>query len=331
MGSCAGEGIMSDDTISATPPSPETVRDDARLPDVAALHVALIGFGEVGGIFGAALVKRGVARVTAYDILLGDASRAADLRARADAVGVRIADSAAVAASDADVVISAVTASATRAAAEAIARAIKPGTFLLDINSASPRTKAECGAHVEAAGGRYVESAVMTSVPPYGIRVPMLLGGPHAAALAPTLAALGFEAQIASEQYGVASAIKMCRSVIVKGMEAIVIESFVTARRYGVEDAVLASLAETFPGLDWEKSGDYFFSRVIRHGKRRAEEMREAAATVREARLAPICASAIAERQQSVADLAASGTFAGMRKDDSWRAFADAIEKSRST
>jgi 3-hydroxyisobutyrate dehydrogenase-like beta-hydroxyacid dehydrogenase len=328
MGSCAWEGIMSDDTVLATSLSPTAVRDDAPLPGVSSLRIALIGFGEVGGIFGAALVKRGVAQVTAYDVLLGDASRASELRMRADAVGVRIADSAAAATNHAHLVISAVTASATRAAAEAIARAMKPGTFLLDINSASPRIKMECGAHVEAALGRYVESAVMTSVPPYGIRVPMLLGGPHAAALAPTLAALGFDANVASGRYGVASAIKMCRSVIVKGMEAIVIESFVTARRYGVEDAVLASLGETFPGLDWEKSGDYFFSRVVRHGKRRAEEMREAAATVREAGLEPLCASAIAQRQQSVADLAASGTFAGMRTDDRWRALADAIDKS---
>ena len=292
-----------------------------------ALRIALIGYGEVGGIFGAALVKRGVAQVAAYDVLLGDASRGTALRARAGADGVRIAESAAAAAESADLVISAVTASATRDAAQAIARAMTQGTFLLDINSASPRTKADCGADVEAAGGRYVESAVMTSVPPYGLRVPMLLGGPHAAVLAPTLAALGFDAHVASERFGVASAIKMCRSVVVKGMEAIVIESFVTARRYGVEDAVLASLAETFPGFDWEESGDYFFSRVVRHGKRRAEEMREAAATVREAGLEPLCASAIAERQAWVADLARRGTFGDANPASNWRTLADSIRR----
>jgi len=307
MGPCAGEGVVS---------------------DVAALRIALIGYGEVGGIFGAALVKRDVAQVTAYDVLLGDASHAAALRTRAGADAVRVADSAAAAAAGADLVISAVTASATRGAAESIAQAMTPGTFVLDINSASPRTKADCGAVVEAAGGRYVESAVMTSVPPYGLRVPMLLGGPHAAALAPTLAALGFDANVASEQFGVASAIKMCRSVIVKGMEAIVIESFVTARRYGVENAVLASLAETFPGLDWETSGDYFFSRVICHGKRRAEEMREAAATVREAGLEPLCANAIAERQAWVADLARHGVFDDGGSDRDWRTLADSIRRN---
>ena len=121
----------------------------------------------------------------------------------------------------------------------------------------------------------------------------------------------------------------MCRSVIVKGLEAIVIESFATARRYGVEREVLASLAETFPGLDWERSGSYFFQRVARHGRRRAEEMREAAATVREAGLEPVIATAIAERHAFVASLAERGAFAALDRDAAdWRELADAIERA---
>ncbi len=214
------------------------------------------------------------------------------------------------------------TASATRDAAASAAGALARGAFFLDVNSASPRTKAACASLVDEAGGRYVESAVMTSVPPYGIRVPMLLGGAHAEALAPTLAGLGFSARVASQEIGVASAIKMCRSVMIKGMEAIVIESFLAARRYGVEREVLASLAETFPTIDWEQQGGYFWSRVVRHGKRRAEEMREAAATVREAGLEPFMASAIADRQQWIADRAKEGTFDGVGETD-WRGLAD--------
>src|SRR5207245_10452394 len=140
---------------------------------------------------------------------------------------------------------------------------------------------------VDGAGGRYVECAVMTSVPPYRIRVPLLLGGPHAAALGPGLSALGFDAKLSSQKLGIASAAKMCRSVMIKGLEAMVIETFTTARAYGVEDAVLASLKETFPGIDWEKQGAYFFQRVIEHGRRRSEEVLEVAETVREAGLTP--------------------------------------------
>ncbi len=203
-------------------------------------------------------------------------------------------------AADADLVISAVTAEQHARRRAERGRRDAPGCVFLDINSASPRTKAECGDIIAGAGGRYVEAAVMTLVPPYGIKVPMLLGcgsrccGARRRHL-PISGLLASRWRARNWASGVA--IKTCRSVIIKGMEAIVIESFVTARRYGVErKAVLASLAETFPGMDWERNGDYFFSRVIQHGKRRAEEMREAAATVREAGLVPFMASAIADR-----------------------------------
>lgn len=301
------------------------------LPAVAAMRIALVGCGEVGGIFGRALVARGVASVVAYDTLVHDAPRSAALHARAQRAGVTLRDSAAAAVAGADLVISAVTASNTRDALASAVPAIRRGAFVLDVNSASPRVKIECADIVARAGGRYVEAAVMTSVPPYGIGVPMLVGGPHAAALAPALAALGFGAEVVADAYGVASAIKMCRSVIVKGLEALVIESYVAARRFGVEAQVLASLAETFPGMDWERNGDYFFSRVIRHGQRRAEEMREAAATVREAGLDPLMTAAIAERQQWVADLARTGTFADVEAGVHWREHADRIAADAGT
>jgi hypothetical protein len=139
---------------------------------------------------------------------------------------------------------------------------------------------------IAAAGGRYVEGAVMTSIPPYRIRCRCCSAAAArrragAAARRPRLR----RRRSASEKLGVASATKMCRSVMIKGLEAMVIESFTAARAYGVEDAVLASLYETFPGIDWEKQGAYFFQRVIEHGRRRAEEMREVAQTVREAGL----------------------------------------------
>jgi 3-hydroxyisobutyrate dehydrogenase-like beta-hydroxyacid dehydrogenase len=157
-----------------------------------------------------------------------------------------------------------------------------------------------------------------------------LLGGGGAQELAPLLVALGFDAKVSSDQLGVASAVKMCRSIMIKGLEAMVIESFTTARAYGVEDAVLASLKETFPGIDWEKQGAYFFQRVIEHGRRRAEEVREVAETVREAGLTPWSAQGTAERQAWIADLADDGLFGAkgtkeFARSADWRTEADRI------
>lgn len=271
-------------------------------------RVGLVGYGEVGRILAEDLRAQGMA-VSAYDLKLDNAATASPLQNHAAQHGVVLCDSNAELAAGADLVISAVTASQTVRVAEACAGSVLPDSFFLDFNSASPGAKQRAAALIDAAGGRYVEGAVMTSIPPYRIKVPLLLGGANANALCPVLNAMGFAAQVASDTLGVASATKMCRSVMIKGLEAMVIESFTTARHYGVEDAVVASLYETFPGIDWEKQAAYFFQRVIEHGRRRSEEVREVAETVRDAGLTPWSASGTAERQAWVADLADRGVF----------------------
>lgn len=301
--------------------------DPMALDDTHSLRVALVGYGEVGTIFGAALVQRGVAGVTAFDIKVSDAAWAEEARARASRDGVILADSLAAALADAGLAICAVTAAQTLEAARAIATACRKEAFVLDVNSASPRTKKACAAIVNGAGARYVEAAVMSSVPPHGLRSPMSLGGPHGKALHPLLGQLGFVADAGSPDYGVVSAIKLCRSVVIKGLEALAVESLLTARRYGVEDAVLASLVETFPGMKWDQQADYLWRRVYQHGRRRAEEMREAAVTVADAGLAPRMASATADVQAWVAAQRASGAFEGLEKESPWQRLADRIPR----
>jgi 3-hydroxyisobutyrate dehydrogenase-like beta-hydroxyacid dehydrogenase len=291
-------------------------------------HVGLVGYGEVGRILAEDLRKQDV-KVSAYDIKLGG-EQAGPLRDHAGAIGVQLASSHADLAAKSDLIVSAVTASQAVPVAGACAPAVKKSAWFLDFNSASPGAKRRAAGLIDGAGGRYVEGAVMTSVPPYRIKVPLLLGGGNAKDLAPLLVELGFDAKVASEQLGIASAVKMCRSIMIKGMEAMVIESFTTARAYGVEDAVLASLAETFPGINWEKQGAYFFQRVIEHGRRRAEEVREVAETVRDIGLTPWSAQGTAERQAWVADLADEGLFGAkgtkeFARSPDWRTEADRI------
>jgi len=291
-------------------------------------HIGLIGYGEVGKIFAAGLrAQSDVASVAAWDLRFAQAAHAEAQaeRAHAQAAGVQACAGMAALCAQAQLLISAVTASNTLAVAQEAARSLRAGTVFLDLNSASPGTKRAAAEAIAAAGGHYVEAGVMTSVPPYGLAVPMLLGGPQAAALAPQLQAWGMEAKPVSDQWGVASAIKMCRSVMIKGLEALVIESYATARRYGVEDHVLPTLAETFPSIDWPRQGAYFFSRVVQHGQRRAEEMREAARTVSEAGFEPLMAQAIADKQQGVAEQALAGLFAGLDKPARWQDYADRL------
>ena len=292
-------------------------------------NVGLIGYGEVGRILAEDLRQQGV-RVIAYDIKLRSDQAGGALRDHAAQHGVALTASHAELAGQADFIVSAVTASQAVPVAQACAPTMRKGGWFLDFNSASPGAKRRAGELIDGKGGRYIEGAVMTSVPPKRIKVPLLLGGATAEELAPMLVELGFDAKVASQELGVASAVKMCRSVMIKGLEAMVIEAYTTARAYGVEDAVLASLQETFPGIDWEKQGAYFFQRVIEHGRRRSEEVREVAQTVREIGLEPWSAQGTAERQAWVADLADQGLFGAkgtqmFARSADWRTEADRI------
>ena len=258
-------------------------------------HVCLIGLGEVGRVFAEQLKARGVARITAWDLLFGQAG--GKPARNAAETGAEACRSAAEAVKGAQLVVSAVTAAQALAAARAAAPAISDGAWFWDLNSASPGVKAAAGKAIEAAGGRYVEAAVMSSYPPKRIRTPKLLGGPHAAAFLEFAKALELNARIFADEVGPASATKMCRSVMIKGVEALLAECLLSARRYGVEKTVLGSLGDLLPNPDWETHARYMISRSLIHGKRRAEEMREVARTVEDAGVEPWMSRAAAERQ----------------------------------
>ncbi|MEZ5728701.1 MAG: DUF1932 domain-containing protein [Burkholderiaceae bacterium] len=266
--------------------------------------ITLIGFGEVGTTLADDLIaagRGGPGRLSAFDLAFdrpgSQASGAA--QTRATAAGLRVACSHGDAVVGATVIISAVTAAETLAAARRCAESLEAGSWYLDLNSASPGVKQAAAESIEAAGGRYVEAAVMSPIGPKRIACPILAGGPHAAGFESLAHAIGFAGyRVFSDRLGAASATKMCRSVIVKGVEALVSESMLAARHYGVEDVVLASLGDLFPVDDWEKLARYMISRTLEHGTRRAEEMREVARTVTEAGFEPLMSAACVQRQE---------------------------------
>jgi 3-hydroxyisobutyrate dehydrogenase-like beta-hydroxyacid dehydrogenase len=260
--------------------------------------IGLIGLGEVGQVLALDLNRTSAVDLHAWDRLFplaGSEPQQAAARLPFLSAASNMADAVRARA----IVISAVTAGECQAAAQEAAPALTAGTYYFDLNSVSPRTKAAAARTVEAAGGRYVEAAVMSPIAPQRIASPVWLGGPHAAEFLPLAQSLGFTgAAVYSHTIGEASAAKMCRSVIIKGMEALLAESLLTARRHGVEDAVLTSLKDLLPVGDWRKLARYMIGRSLQHGRRRAEEMQEAVRTVAEAGLEPWMSRGCVERQQ---------------------------------
>jgi 3-hydroxyisobutyrate dehydrogenase-like beta-hydroxyacid dehydrogenase len=288
--------------------------------------IAFIGFGEAGAILGEELARRGCA-VRAWDILLADPQMYSRMRHRIELARAEAAASLADALRGAKLVISAVTATAAADVARDSAALLATGQIYFDINSVAPGTKRASAALIEAAGAHYIDAAVMAPVPPQRLAAPMLLGGARAAELSPTLNALGFATRAVSQEVGVASAIKMCRSVMIKGIEALTVECLLAARHYGAEQAVLQSLAATFPSMGWAAAQpDYLISRVAEHGRRRAAEMREVAATVQGAGLSPHMALATAARQDAlIDDMQAAGIAYDASRAFSWLELADAL------
>ncbi len=264
-------------------------------------RVAFIGFGEAGQAMAAGLREDGVADIAAWDILFPETA-GADLINAAKTANVRAASSAADAVRDADIVIAAVTAASSYEAAQSVAGYLQGKPLYLDVNSVSPGRK-QATATLLGDNARYVDVAIVSAIYPARHKSPMMLAGPHAAAAGSVLASLGMETQVVGDEVGAAAAIKMIRSVMIKGIEALTLECFLAASRAGVADQVAASLRNNYPGIDWNKMSEYNIERMASHGIRRAAEMREVADTLRELGVQPLMTAGTIERQQQLGEI----------------------------
>lgn len=260
------------------------------------VSIGFLGFGEAGFHISRGLIGAGVPHIAAFDINQHTPGKGERIREQAAAAGVALLASNAELLQSNYLILSTVTADQAMTAAMQSAPNLTPNHTYADLNSVSPGTKQSIAQTVESAGAEFVEVALMSPVPPHGHKVPMLAGGPRALEFVERLSAFGIRAEVASAKIGAAAATKMCRSIMIKGMEALITECMLGASFYGADERVLASLAETFPGINWPELADYMVGRVVVHGHRRAREMEEVAETLRAADVDPIMTEAIVRR-----------------------------------
>ena len=260
-------------------------------------HIAFIGFGEAAQAMANGLAKEaGVAGLSAFDIRFADASQAQELLGRARNRSVTPSATMKDAVAGADIVLSLVVGSAAVKVGEEAGQHLGSGQIFIDLNSISPDAKKRV-AEALAKGGNaeFVEGAVMARVPPYEHKVPILLAGKSAERAAALMNDAGMDIEAVGDEIGQACAVKMIRSIIVKGVEALLIESLTAAEKAGVRERILDSISQTFPGLDWRQTATYYIGRTQQHGARRVTEMKEAAATLESLGLQPILSTAISE------------------------------------
>jgi 3-hydroxyisobutyrate dehydrogenase-like beta-hydroxyacid dehydrogenase len=263
--------------------------------------IAFIGFGEAGHAVASGLHDAGVSGMSAWDILFPK-PEGQKLKLAAETIGVRCAQSAADAVRGADMIISAVTAASSTEAAQSVAPHLAGTPYFLDINSVSPGRKQNSAKTIGNAA-RYVDVAIIAPIYPARHQTPMLIAGPHAEAVVPVLTGLGMRVTVSGAEVGAAAAIKMVRSVMIKGIEALTLECFLAAARAGIVDEVATSMKNNYPGLDWTKIVPYNLERMANHGERRAAEMEESAETLHELGVEPLMTSATVKRQREMGQI----------------------------
>jgi 3-hydroxyisobutyrate dehydrogenase-like beta-hydroxyacid dehydrogenase len=293
------------------------------------LRIGFVGFGEAAFHITRGLREAGAGDFVAYDIHTYTPGRGEKIRLRAEESGTRMVESNAELAAEAGWIWSAVTSDQAAAAAAQNAPFLTPRHLYADLNSVSPAVKQAIARQIGATGARFVEIAMMQPVPPYGHRVPILAGGDGAAEFEQRMTPFGMRIEITGAEVGRAAATKMFRSIMIKGLEALITECVLAAGRYGAEEGVFASLAESYPGIDWPALADYMIGRVVEHGERRAREMEEVAETLESIDIEPIMASATARRQQWSADLGLKRYFGG-EPPKNYREFLDAVAELES-
>lgn len=240
-------------------------------------HIRFIGFGEAARAFTDSLIPHGGLRLSCFDI-----RQDGTIEAAAAARGVEVSRTADAGLQEVDWVILAVTAASSLQAAQSVLPALAARHVVIDINSVSPSRKRDTAAEVGAAGAGYVDMAVMAPVHPRGHATPVLLAGSLPAGMTDRLRALGFSFSVAGPAPGDATAIKMVRSLFVKGLEALTAQALLAAYRSGCLEPVVASLSGSFAGLGWPEFPEYQLERMLTHGTRRAAEMEESARTIDE-------------------------------------------------
>lgn len=273
------------------------------------LKVAFIGFGEAA----TAIVEgwnedgtfSGIQHHRVFDIANTDLSRQNEFAQRCDTKNVINCATVSEAISNTNIIFSLVTADQTLIAAKNAVASISKGAFYFDCNSSAPETKRKAAALITSAGGRYIDVAIMSPIHPQKHKSPMLICGQAAKEAAELLIQLHMSPTIIEGGIGKASAVKMVRSVMVKGMEALMAECALASRRAGVSEYVFTSLEKTYPGIKWLDKCEYNLERMTVHGKRRAAEMREVAQTVAELGLINSMSRATIDWQQLVGDLGA--------------------------
>lgn len=285
--------------------------------------VCFIGFGEAAYHIARGLSGEGFGPMAASDVMWQDERFGPSIRKRAEETGVTLLSSSDACIGRAEFVCSLTSAAVAVRVASGIVPKLAAGQAYVDMNSAGPSVKEEIAALEHAAGVQICDAAVMGTVPGNGHRVPMFLAGDGAKAFCDAMTPFGMRLTVLDRPAGSASAIKMLKSVVMKGLPQLMLESFIAAERYGVLDTLVGSLSSSLNGKTVEQLADTFVARTAIHAARRADEMRD----VQKMLIGLSCDRRMTDATiEKLDDLAAQGWREKLGPDGGSMKFRDAIK-----
>ena len=274
--------------------------------------LGFLGFGEVGYFMSDGLKKAGFGRIVAYDKAYTDKGPfAATIRSRADRAGVELFVSLSEMLGCADVIVSAVPAKFAPSAAEDVLAFPPEIELYVDVTTVKPSEKQHMEDRFAEKNIKFVDGAMLGPLPNYGHKVPMLASGQGAEKWASLMTPFGMKITPIPGHAGSASSIKLVRSVFMKGLEALLVETFLFARKSGAEKVVLDSLAETLK-VPFQNTASRMISADLVHAERRAFEVGESVELMKEMKIDPIMAEAIIKRLKKSASLGTREELGGV-------------------
>jgi 3-hydroxyisobutyrate dehydrogenase-like beta-hydroxyacid dehydrogenase len=252
----------------------------------ASIRLGIVGFGEGGSLMAEGLAERGLRGIQAYDPV-AEGESGANIRQQAARLDISLAGSVAEVVRGSNVIFSLVTPSEAHEVALAVAADLGPGALFADFNSTLPEEKVRSARVIEAAGGRYVDAAVLGSIRAFGHAVPIWAAGSGAESFWESFAPLGMSIRVLAGEAGDAAAVKLLRSIFTKGLEGLGIETLLAAESFGVRELVLQALGD----LDEQPIAEIIRLMVTTHpvhAPRRLREVEQAMAMIRSGGLEPV-------------------------------------------
>jgi 3-hydroxyisobutyrate dehydrogenase-like beta-hydroxyacid dehydrogenase len=244
------------------------------------LRLGFMGFGEAGYHFARGLRDAGLSGIVAYSRSGAKAAADDPLRQRAAEAGVELLASPKALCERADLIIAVTQGSAALPALRSVKRYLRPGHIYVDASTAAVKAMEQAGRLLQGRA-EFVDAAIMGTVPLNGIKVITVASGVGAERFQALLAPYGMNIHVVSDKPGAASAMKLIRSVFMKGVAGLLLESLEAAQRYGIMEAVAADIAGSIDERPFEQIIKRFVCGTAVHAGRRVHEMSESLALLR--------------------------------------------------